>query len=560
MPLPQRSIRQKLTRMIMLTSSVALLLACAVFAIYDAVTSRQSHVRNISTLAKIIGSNSAAALTFDDPDAAREILGALSAEKNVVSACIYNEKGQVFAKYLRGDPSANFTPPPIQPDGDYDTAKRLIWFQRITLDDESVGTIYLESDRSDLYTRMESFAGIVVLVLLGSLFVVLILSARLQRVISGPILQLAQTASVVSLEKDYSVRALKQSDDELGLLVDRFNEMMAEIQHRDSALQRAHLGLEKRVEERTLELQQEISERTRAEQALRESEGQLQALVSSIDEIVIEFDQESRIRNVWTTNEQLLFRPKRELLGLRVAEILGETFALPFEKVFQRVRETGQGESIEYPLTVPAGERWFLARVNLMPQTDGHEGSICMTARDITERKLAEKELERAKVAAEEASYAKSEFLANMSHEIRTPMNGIIGMTELALDTPLNAEQREYLTLVKSSADSLLVLLNDILDFSKIEAGKLDFDLIEFRLRNGLGETMKALAFRAQQKGLELACRVSSEVPENLVGDPGRGNRGRGRTMEGNGRGRRTAFLGSRHRDWNPSGQAGFNL
>jgi PAS domain S-box-containing protein len=262
-------------------------------------------------------------------------------------------------------------------------------------------------------------------------------------------------------------------------------------------------------------VEQRETARRATEESLRVSEERFRSVVKNLPDIVFSLDA----NGIFTLSDGEGLRKLGEHPGAHVGE---SAFAVYGDNAgaMAALRGALRGEIGKW--TVTLRDRFFDIHCTPLRDHSGNIAEIIGIATDVTEQKQAELALREAKAAAEAATRAKSDFLANVSHEIRTPMNGIIGMTDLALDTDLTTEQRSYLNLVKSSADSLLDLINDILDFSKIEAGKLDLAEIEFDLRDSLADSVKTLAHRAHSKGLELVYRVQTDVPDALIGDPSR--------------------------------------
>ena len=252
------SISEKLTWMNMMVSGVALLLACTAFFAYDLYTFRVGIVHNLSTEAKIIGSNTVSALVFNDPHAAETTLSALRASPHIVYAAIYTSEGQLLAGYWHNGDGKPLSLPAIpagQTQAHWFDGGQIALADSIVFQGKPTGFVYIRSDLREIDYRLKSYAFITAGVLLISLVVALLISRRSQRVVSEPVMQLAQTVRVVSHEKNYSIRAAATGNhDEVSTLIEAFNEMLTQIQQRDAALQQAHDELEQRVQERTAQL------------------------------------------------------------------------------------------------------------------------------------------------------------------------------------------------------------------------------------------------------------------------------------------------------------------
>jgi signal transduction histidine kinase/DNA-binding response OmpR family regulator len=376
------SIKHKLEAIILVTTASVLLLNLLLFMVVEINSARDETATRLQSLALLLGANSSAAITFNDQKTAEDILLTLSTQKDVIEATIFLDNGDVFASYL----SDNYqTDEHLDKDilliGNY--FKLVSVDEAILLDGERIGSLRIIGDMSIARSLVLHQSVMVLGVFIVSMLFAFWLSNRFQRVISKPVQQLLRTMKKVAVKRDFSHRAKRLSNDELGSLVDGFNAMLDRIQRHDSKLAAYHLDLERQVTERT-------------------------------------------------------------------------------------------------------------------------------------------QELNSAKNVAEAASQAKSDFLATMSHEIRTPMSGVIGFGHLLKKTALNEQQLEYVSIIISSAQSLLEIIDDILNFSKMEAGKLSLEYSNFIVENLTHGVEMLFAPKALEKGIDLKSSVADDVPPMLYGDPAR--------------------------------------
>ena len=273
--------------------------------------------------------------------------------------------------------------------------------------------------------------------------------------------------------------------------------------------------LRKRVREQTALIRLKLGREAALEQRHRE-------FIAHAQDFICSLDASGCFMALNHAAERMTGYVQADAIGRPLSELVAPIHRAKLADVLQRTLAGEQVAHFEVDMIARDRRVFTLELAPRLTVAPGEAPSIQAIGRDVSDRNRIARELQSAKDAAEAASRAKSEFVANMSHEVRTPMNGIIGMTELLLESELPDEQRQYLTMVKSSADALLRVINDVLDFSKMEAGKLELDPVPFNVADMIADALQPLAVPAHQKGLELSYRIGSEVPDAVVGDPER--------------------------------------
>jgi PAS domain S-box-containing protein len=418
-------IKRKLTLITLVTSGLALLLACAAFTAYEWFVFRASMVDEHQSTARMIGDNSAAALIFNDPDSAAQTLRSLSAHPHVESAAVYDTEGAVVATYQR-EGSINAAPPPPVAAGGYRfTDEHLELFGAIDRAGESAGFVYLRSDLGALYERLWSYMLIMIAVMASATLAAVWLSRCLQGVIAGPVSHLADIAHAVATGKDYSVRAKRLGDDELGELVDAFNEMLNQIQSRDRALQEARDSLEQRVEERTREVAYE-------RHLLRE------LLDWSPDGIYFK-DRELRYLRTSRSMAQWLKLPSQDaMIGKSDFDLMPKELAEMIRSDEQAIIDTGEpmiGKT-EKAVGKKGRTSWYLSSKMPLRDMQGNIIGVFGTTKNITPIKEAEARLEEVHRQLLDISRkaGMAEVATNVLHNVGNVLNSVNTSASLLTD------------------------------------------------------------------------------------------------------------------------------
>ncbi|MDB6148443.1 MAG: multi-sensor hybrid histidine kinase, partial [Spartobacteria bacterium] len=475
-------IKRKLMLVVLLTSGFALFLMGSALITYELITFRRSLAVNIGVLADIIGSNSTAALAFQDAKSAREILSALAAEHQITAAAIYDDKGQLFARFPIDSPLDKFPNAP-EAEGHRFEGSHLALFRPIRQENDRLGTIYLQADLGEMYSRFSVYGLLLVIVTACASLGAIALTTTLQRRITQPILELAKVATAVSERQDYSVRASKHGADEIGQLTDAFNQMLTRIGESSTALiaseERLRLALEG-SQTGTWDwniLSGQVTWDDYMYPLFGREKGEFDGTIASFIDLVHPDD-----RVQLEADTQLAVKERNNInVDFRIIDIDGTI-------------------------------RHMASRGRAFYDSRGRAVRMSGVSMDVTAMKRNEEDLNRAKELAEAANKAKDNFLAILSHELRTPLTPVLSAVAMLEEDPaVGPNILHELEMIRRNIEVEARLIDDLLDVTGIIRGKFELSrqvvdvrpLVEHAMQNYCSGT-------AEQKNLRVSIKVTA--------------------------------------------------
>ena len=465
-------LKAKIRTISLIVSGAAVLAAFAGLLAFQSMSSWNTIASRYETMAAVIGDQTSAALEFGQPDAAETILASLRAEHSIVAAAVYDARGALFARYLRAGGDDAFGAPPAETGTRRAEGGELLVFQPIQSGGERIGTFYMRSDMTQVGQWLRVNVTVMVLIVLAVAAVIPLLSGWLARSVSAPVAELASVVQAVSTDRDYSVRAPRRSNDEVGRLIDGFNDMLSQIQARDSALAQARDALEQRVQERT---------------ALLDEAQQISHLGSWDWELdqdrVLYSDEMYRIHGLAPQAEPVTYEELIRGAHPDDRPALAE--------VLERGRRSRESFALEYRILRPDGEvRHVHVQGKVGLDAEGRPERLVGAVQDITERTRADLEIRtlnqelRLRMAELEASNKELEtFSYSVSHDLRGPLRALDGFSQVLLETcseRLDDEGKHYLRRVRSASQRMAQLIDGLLDLARITRSNVERQDVDF--------------------------------------------------------------------------------
>jgi PAS domain S-box-containing protein len=479
----ERSIQHKLTQAFFLTSAAALLLMFASYFLYELFSYRQNTIRQLEILGSIIASNSTAALAFDSPADAQEILSALKSEPNIERACLYDVDGQIFSVYPDSVSASSFPESHHATGFDYNN-NSLEGFISVEQNAKKLGTLFIKRNTDDILQRLILYTLIMIGIMTFCFLLTYFLSKQFQRAISTPIIALSHTSRLISQKHDYSLRATKMSDDEIGSLTDAFNKMLAQIEIQNGEIQAARraalqhaMDLEVKVNERTLEIKQQ--------------KDFAEAVVNSSFVLIAVFDTNLRF---------IAFNRKcEEEFGLKREQVLGKEYldVMPVSKgspTHQALLKALQGEIVHNTRFVSNVSREYYESYTVPLRNQKNEiYAILLTAHNITEIVEASEKIGQANLELQRKNAELEQFAYVASHDLQEPLRKIQTFIQMANETKDGQAARRYLDKIHVSAERMSSLIKDLLEYSRLSQPQehfhdtdlntiLDYVLADFEL------------------------------------------------------------------------------